>query len=244
MDTLSYRLDGHPLPPPRSRLLRAGSGQWIPRNREHVLTEMSAMIDQIDQPTRSAGRRGAKAITRKERMRIERKRKARQMTYKESMLLAEEFGVHVAEDMPLHEVQLKTFRRIHALWMQAASKVDALDPEATPGEPNSLWFKYYDEHGNTRFEPSKWLQLETNLRQELFDAGIRLGHLDIDARRVLVEEAQLTLLQDALATAAARLGLSEAQRVEFGDHFRQAVVELTQAPQTKTPDIEGKAVAA
>src|SRR6478609_2758109 len=120
---------------------------------------MSTLIDQP--PTRSSGRRGKKTLTAKERRRIARKREARKMTFREVMALAEEFGVHLAEDKPLHEVMLETFRRTRALWLQAAARVDELDPDAPPDSANSLWHTEVDAHGNRKIAPSRWLRAET-----------------------------------------------------------------------------------
>jgi hypothetical protein len=104
-----------------------------------------------------------------------------------------------------------------------------LDPDVPPGDPKSIWFTHRDEQGNLHWEPSKWIELERALREELFDQGIRMGALKIDERRVRIEEKQMEVLSRALATAVERAGLDEATRRRVGGFLREelAVIDGT-----------------
>lgn len=179
-----------------------------------------------------------------------RRRRRNAKLYHEAVALAGDLGMELGKNPgTIPEVLEKVFRRTHALWAHAASQVDNLSSTANPGTKNSLWALKYDEQGNRIVEPSKWVMLETALREELFEQGARMTQLNLDARRVKIEETQLEMLSRALALAAKRANLSDEQQRDLGSALRTelAIIEGTTSelvPATTTTPAQPDAKAA
>jgi hypothetical protein len=142
--------------------------------------------------------------------------------YHDVIEAAGDMGIELGPEInSIPEIVMTVFRRTHALWLHAASEVDRLDPDKTPGLPGSLWTIRYDESGNRIVEQSKWILAEKALREELFDQAMRMSHLKLDERLVAVEEATLSLIAAALATAVSKADIPEDTQRAIGKYFRE-----------------------
>lgn len=181
--------------------------------------------DQAPPKKQPGGRRPT--LTKGQIRRAKQRRMRNARHYHEALALAGELGIELGENPgQIPDVMERIFRRVHALWKFAASQVDLLDHTAAPGAKNSLWYRHYDDNGNVIYSPSKWVEMERALREELFEMGSRMTQLNIDTRHVMVEEKQLDLLSRALATAAAAAGLSDEQKRNLGSALRTELAVL------------------
>jgi hypothetical protein len=94
--------------------------------------------------------------------------------------------------------------RAYALWRFAAAEVDRLHPD-------DFWVQKWDAHGNVLVEPHRWVQFEHAARVELEELGIKLIGLDLEERRVRLEEAHTEVVVRWFDSVLGRLNLSEAQ---------------------------------
>lgn len=94
--------------------------------------------------------------------------------------------------------------RTYALWRYAAAEVDRLHPD-------DFWVQKYDAQGNVLVEPHRWIQYEQAARLELEELGIKLIGLDLEERRVRLEEAHTEVVVRWFDSVLNRLNLSEAQ---------------------------------
>ena len=180
-----------------------------------------------------AGRQPALEQRRSKRAAARRRKNSK--SYRNAVALANDLEISIAPTMPIADVMELVFRRTHALWQFAAAEADKLDATKKDGTTNAIWQIQYDAQGNPLRVPHKWIEMERTLREELWEQATDLQSLNIDERRVRIEEAQMEILGRALSAAAKDAGLdSETQRA-LGSHLRQRLQEL--AP----PPIEGTA---
>ena len=159
--------------------------------------------------------------------------------YHEAVSLAADLGIELAAPEPVADVMEKVFRRTHALWLHAATEVDRLDPDAPAGKPDSLWTYKFDENGNKIVEPSKWIQMESALRQELFEQAAVATKLNLDEAHVRIEGAKLELLARALSAAVKKADVPEDMQRRIGAALRQelATIEGTGTAHTDVSDV-------
>lgn len=172
------------------------------------------------------------SVATKSQVKRARKRRLRNRAmYHEAMSMAQDLGIELAAPAPVADVLEKVFRRTHALWQHAATEVDRLDPDAAPGAKDSLWTYRWDDVGNKIVEPSKWVQYENVLRQELFEQAAVAQKLNLDEARVRIEAAQLEILRNAIRNAAKAAKLPEDMQRKLGAALRSelAVIEGTVA---------------
>lgn len=163
------------------------------------------------------------------------RKKRNSKSYRAAVALANDLEITIAPPMPIADVMELVYRRTHALWQFAASQADKLDATLPDGKANAIWQIQYDAQGNSLRVPHKWIEYERALREELWEQSTDLQSLNIDERRVRIEEAQMEILGRALTLAAQDAGLDAATQQTLGSHLRQRLTEL--AP----PAIEGTA---
>lgn len=180
-----------------------------------------------------AGRQKALSPQRSKRAMNRKKRNSK--SYRAAVALANEFEVSIAPPMPIADVMELVYRRTHALWQFAASQADQLDATLPDGKPGAIWQIQFDAQGNPLRVPNKWIEYERALREELWEQSTDLTSLDIDERRVRIEEAQMEILGRALTQAAKDTGLDQATQKLLGSNLRKHLAELS------PPPIEGTA---
>jgi hypothetical protein len=160
----------------------------------------------------------------------------------EAMRLASEHRIPTSFDKAspsLPRLLDEVLNRTIDIWRWAATQADKV-PEA------EFWVEGFDSDENKITEPNKWFQLEAAARDEAFTMLSTMTSLDIDDRRVKVEEFQLEVLGRALRAAARDAGLSQEQQTALGIELRRhiAIIEghdpnhpqpvPTKAPTSKT----------
>lgn len=191
------------------------------------------MTDVAGISTRHAGgtNRKKRVVSKRGLDRRRKQRELRKANMAEALAEAQSVGIALGEHPgTIYDVMEKVFIRTHALFMFTARKVDELDPNAKPTtnrDGDSLWWQSYDRQGNLVISPSKWPALEKTLREELFDQAIRMGALNIDERKVNIQQQILDILSRALSNAAAAAKLPEDQRRALGAALRAELEPFT-----------------
>lgn len=137
----------------------------------------------------------------------------------EALDIASTYDIAIVKGNSVVDVLQTVLDRCMDHWRLACKEVDSLDMKERLVER-------IDEQGNHLVEPHIWLQYEANLRAELMDLGIRMGHLGVDERRVRVQEAQVELLGRAVLAAAHAIGLDVGVQKQLGAALREELVKL------------------
>lgn len=201
----------------------------MPSRDDDAIVAASNAGERRQEKQRKRGGHKREPLTKGQIRRSQKRRARNKAMYHEMVKLAAEQGIELADPIPTTDLLEKVFRRTHALWIHAATEVDRLDPDAPAGKPGSLWTYKIDENGNKIVEPSKWVQYENALRQELFEQAAMAQKLNLDEAKVRIEAAQLQLLGQALKNAAKRTGLDDETQRQLGANLRRelSVIEGT-----------------
>ena len=109
------------------------------------------------------------------------------------------------------------------------SQVDDLkpgNPQLNSADVDHQWVASMDAQGNVVFEPHYAVQMEAQLRKELFDMATKAQAVGLASRRVQIQEAQMMIMGRALGEAADKAGLSETQKALLVEGLRTSLVEL------------------
>jgi hypothetical protein len=161
---------------------------------------------------------GMRAMTKREAV----KRTERKRALAQAIALANEHGIETSFGMtPPNTVRLmeQVATRTHDLMVWVQSKVNEI-------KEGDFWVYGFDSDGNRIAEPNKWFQLETALREELFEMASRMTGHDIDVRRVRIEELQIQNLSQALKLATQDIGLSQEQTMKLGSALRTRISQI------------------
>lgn len=133
--------------------------------------------------------------------------------------LVEEFaavGMTIPRAITIADALQEVLGRAVAHMRIAATEVDRL-------KPTDLWAYKFDAQGNRLVEPSKWLRAETVARKEVLEIASRMAQLDIDGRRVAVEEAEALFITRFLDAVLDQLNLTDEQRGLLGPALDNAM---------------------
>jgi hypothetical protein len=162
--------------------------------------------------------------------RTRRRRARNRRTVSEIRALCEHYEVQAAQIGDVADVLDECLRRAVGDMRFAAGYVDDLPID-------DFWVKKVDAHGNILVEPHPWVQLEKLSREEVVEIATRMAGLDIDERRVALQEAQAALLQRALRVAMEAVGLTPEQQKLLGPALRNARAVLEGAAVEGTADL-------
>lgn len=127
------------------------------------------------------------------------------VAFREAMLTANAAGMQRPETNSVPDLLGEVLARAVGGMRYAASEVDKVPVE-------DFWVEKYDAHGNKLVEPNKWYQLELACRGEVAELADLYARLDLDRRRVELEEAEAALWAGVIREAARRAGLKPAQQ--------------------------------
>lgn len=133
------------------------------------------------------------------------RRNLKRATFREAMLIAAEGGMKVPEYNSVPDLLGEVLARAVGGMRYAASEVDKVPVD-------EFWVRKIDAQGNVLVEPNKWYQLELACRGEVAELADLYARLDLDRRRVELEEAEAALWAGVIREAARRSGLKPAQQ--------------------------------
>lgn len=164
------------------------------------------------------------------------KARRNKLLWAEAMELAKTYDIAVTKGNSIVDVLQTLLDRLMDKWRFVCLKVDRLD--------ESEWLvSRIDDNGNVLLEPNIWIQWEAALRAELMDLSLRMGHLGVDERRVLVQEAQVQLLGRAVLAAAQSIGLAAPVVKQLGAALRNEIKRAEEGVDSDTglPNYPGHA---
>lgn len=138
------------------------------------------------------------------------------MVYREIIESLGEEGMTLVGDVTIPDALQEILGRAVSHMRIAATQVDKL-------RPSELWAYKFDAQGNRLVEPSKWLRAETAARKEVMEIAGRMAQLDIDGRRVAVEEAEALFITRFLDAVLDGLNLTDEQRGLLGPALDNAM---------------------
>lgn len=127
------------------------------------------------------------------------------VAFREAMLVANEAGMTRPESSSVPDLLGEVLARAVGGMRYAASEVDKVPVE-------EFWVTKYDAQGNVLVEPNKWYQLELACRSEVAILADLYARLDLDRRKLELEEAEAALWAGVIREAARRSGLKPAQQ--------------------------------
>lgn len=174
--------------------------------------------------------------------RVATRRRRNAMLMAEALDIAKTYDIPVSKGNNVVNVLQTVLDRAMDLWRFVCMEVDKLD--------KTEWMvSRVDAEGNTLVEPNVWIQYEGNLRAELMDLALRMGHLGIDDRKVRVQEAQVELLGRAVRDACHDIDLPPDIQRQLGAALRVRLEAIEaglpnpatngSGPNDKQPVIEG-----
>jgi hypothetical protein len=130
-----------------------------------------------------------------------------------------------------HGLESRTFWRTEDIWQEILNRtmlmyryvqaqVDALAED-------EFWVQKIDAQGNRLVEPHKWIQYERVLMEDLREVVAKMDGLDLEARRVAVEEAEAALIAKFMDSILEDLKLTKAQKERLDDAIDRALPIIT-----------------
>jgi hypothetical protein len=167
---------------------------------------------------RSNNGKTPKPLTRKQQA----ARKVRKRSLQQAIELAKDAELNLnrpRRPVSTTEIMDELTLRVHDLWLWVQNHTNEIN------EPD-FWIKGRDYNGNIYVEPEKWFQLERSLREELFEMTRQMTALDIDERRIRVEELQLSVLGRALQAALRDANVDAQTQKVIGARLRQHIAAI------------------
>jgi hypothetical protein len=135
--------------------------------------------------------------------------------FREAVALANDGHVPILSGMRSIDVIQEVLDRAVAMMRFAQAEVDKLSID-------ELWVRRIDAQDNVIVEPHRWIQMEQVLRTEALEIADRMEKLNIDERRITLQEAESHLIQLAIRQVLAQLDLTPEQTKKVGPALRAA----------------------
>lgn len=114
-----------------------------------------------------------------------------------------------------------------AIWGEVLDRITQLfryvQGEVNALEQDEFWVRKVDAQGNVLVEPNRWVQLERDLQDQLVEILGKVDGLDIEERRVTIEEAKAALVARFMDAVLDKLELTKEQQGLIGAAVEDAL---------------------